>query len=67
MRAIMSERLKEKEFHVGKTGVYRFQQESWDGWVLHDCIVPPHPIRQYAGPPTRNVRAASYSGRFFAG
>ena len=44
----MSEELKEKELHAGKTGVYRFQQNAWDGWVLHDCTVPPQPIRQYA-------------------
>jgi hypothetical protein len=44
----MSEELKEKEFHAGKTGVYRFQQDGWDGWVLHDCTVSLEPIRQYA-------------------
>jgi Zn-dependent hydrolases, including glyoxylases len=44
----MSEELKEKEFHAGKTGVYRFQQGAWDGWVLHDYVVPSAPIRQYA-------------------
>ena len=47
-KAFMSEELKEKELHAGKTGVYRFQQNAWDGWVLHDCTVPPQPIRQYA-------------------
>jgi hypothetical protein len=44
----MSEELKEKEFHSGKTAVYQFQQDAWDGWVLHDYTVPPEPIRQYA-------------------
>ncbi|HET9378545.1 MAG TPA: MBL fold metallo-hydrolase [Chthoniobacterales bacterium] len=44
----MSQELKEKEFHAGKTGVYRFQRDGWDGWVLHDFTLPPQPIRQYA-------------------
>jgi glyoxylase-like metal-dependent hydrolase (beta-lactamase superfamily II) len=44
----MSEELKENEFHAEKTGVYRFHRDAWDGWVLHDCTVPPEPIRQFA-------------------
>jgi glyoxylase-like metal-dependent hydrolase (beta-lactamase superfamily II) len=45
---LMSEELKEKEIYAGKTGVYRFQHDAGDGWVLHDCTVPPEPIRRYA-------------------
>jgi glyoxylase-like metal-dependent hydrolase (beta-lactamase superfamily II) len=43
----MSEESKERQFHAEKTGVYRFQQDAWDGWVLHDFTAPPEPIRQY--------------------
>ena len=63
----MSEELKEKEFHAGKTGVYRFQRDAWDGWVLHDCTVPPEPIRQYAmGSTDEEIRELTESN-FVAG
>jgi hypothetical protein len=45
---LMSEELNEKEFHARKTGIYPFQRDAWDGWVLHDFTAPPQPIRQYA-------------------
>jgi glyoxylase-like metal-dependent hydrolase (beta-lactamase superfamily II) len=53
----MSEELKEKRTDGAKTAVYRFQQDAWDGWVLHDCTVPPEPIRKFAvGPTAEEIR-----------